>query len=553
MNHDEKKVSDYIDRLNEEKRPREHGSESETPEMEQLFETVRRVRGLKEPSLPQNDYPKKLAFALSKQLSKEKDSKKSRRSWFLSAASIAAVLAIVFILNMASPLGRRNMVYAMEKAFQEVKAYHGFLEIVETNADGKSTLQAVVEVWADKEGHYYVKGLEGPNKDLITVNDGQKKWQIQPEQRQVNIFPAFPDPYHFTFDIGKEIDDVKNALQTEVIDDDMVAGRPAVVMEVTPQGGSPYKIWIDKETKMPLQKQSAMEYGLQYNVSYIKIDFSEAIPKELLAYRVPSGFEEISINPEQLVSNLEEAQGMVGFAPKVPQNIPTDYILDYMAVGTDMKAAKMNYTSQDNKKKVVVLQRKAAGEFKPASMATIGKVDDNIAEIQAPIQDGTGILGGGPYAGATGINAIRWQQEGIEYAVVGNTSLEELALFIKGLTNGTVEFPKEQSLDKPQVEVPVDVEAEEGDQKNADAGHSPWKLDPAFVAQVFVSLKMSPQGIQGEYPIKMEDLKVIHNNGKEAVVEVKGSKIPIKRVYLKRLIRQDATGIWTVVGYDPVE
>ena len=115
-----------------------------------------------------------------------------------------------------------------------------------------------------------------------------------------------------------------------------------------------------------------------------------------------------------------------------------------------------------------------------------------------------------------------------------------------------VVYAMEQSSVKPQVEVPVDLEAEEGDQKNADAGHSPWKLDPAFVAQVFVSLKISPEGIQGEYPIKYEELKIVQNTGKEAVIDVSGSNTPIKRVYLKRLVRQDNTGIWTVVGYDPI-
>ena len=113
-------------------------------------------------------------------------------------------------------------------------------------------------------------------------------------------------------------------------------------------------------------------------------------------------------------------------------------------------------------------------------------------------------------------------------------------------------YAMEQSSIKPQVKVPVDLEAEEGAQKNADAGHSPWKLDPAFVAQVFVSLKISPEGIQGEYPIKYEELKIVQNTGKEVIIDVSGSNTPIKRVYLKRLVRQDNTGIWTVVGYDPI-
>lgn len=85
-----------------------------------------------------------------------------------------------------------------------------------------------------------------------------------------------------------------------------------------------------------------------------------------------------------------------------------------------------------------------------------------------------------------------------------------------------------------------------------DAGHSPWKLDPVYVAQVFVSLKISPEGIEGEYPVSYEDMEVVKNNGIEAVVEISGDNTPVRRVYLKRLIRQDSTGIWTVVGYDPV-
>ena len=103
----------------------------------------------------------------------------------------------------------------------------------------------------------------------------------------------------------------------------------------------------------------------------------------------------------------------------------------------------------------------------------------------------------------------------------------------------------------PKVEVPVNLKIEENSQKSVDEGHSPWRLDPVFVAQVFVSLKIHPEGIKGDYPIKYEELKILKVNEKETVVEVIASKTPIRRVYLKRLIRQDDTGIWTVVGYDP--
>lgn len=102
-----------------------------------------------------------------------------------------------------------------------------------------------------------------------------------------------------------------------------------------------------------------------------------------------------------------------------------------------------------------------------------------------------------------------------------------------------------------QVEVPYDMETEQNSQKSVDEGHSPWRLDAAFVAQVFVSLQISPEGIEGDYPIPYEDFKVTQSSDAEAVVEVTSDESPIGKVYLKRLVRQEEDGIWTVVGYDP--
>jgi outer membrane lipoprotein-sorting protein len=556
MNDEEKKLSSYIDSLNEEKKPLAHEGSAETSEMEELFETVRLVRSLREPNLPVNNFGEKLAQKISNKLVYEKNSKKYRKRWVLGLVSAAAVVVLVVILNFTLLFDKTNMVYAMNKVFKTVKAYHGILEVVETNALGESKLQSKVEVWADKEGRYYIKGLEGSQKNLTTVNNGQVKWQVQLDENEVNIFSAFPDPYSFTFEIGKEIDNIKSAIQTKVVGDEIVAGREAVVMEVTPQGGSTYKIWIDKENKMPLQKQSSMENSLQYKVSYKDLDFAEAIPNELLTYKVPEGFKEIIKNSEMVISSMEEVEKIVGYTPNLPKNIPATYTQSSISVVNDAKVVKINYISPSSKNKVVVLVGKSTSQFNPASMAVLGKINNNLAEIQSPVQNETGVLvGGGAYAGITDITSVRWQEDGFEYAVVGDDTLDELTIFIKGLTNGDVElsYSNEQSLDKPEVDVTVDMNIEKADQKSVDAGHSPWKLDPAFVAQVFVSLKISPEGIAGEYPIKYEELKIIQNTGKDAVVEVSGKKTPIRKVYLKRLIRQDNTGIWTVIGYDPTE
>ena len=39
----------------------------------------------------------------------------------------------------------------------------------------------------------------------------------------------------------------------------------------------------------------------------------------------------------------------------------------------------------------------------------------------------------------------------------------------------------------------------------------------------------------------------------KAIAEITASNTKAKYVYLEKLVRQDPTGIWTVVGFDPVE
>ncbi|MGJ3222569.1 hypothetical protein [Geobacillus thermoleovorans] len=551
MHDNERRLSDYIDQLNAEKKPKDHEHLGADPELQKLFHTVRLVRSLREPAMPERDFPAKLVRAVTDQLVQTKQ-KKKKRAWMASIAGIAAMLTLSLLIHFASLFDHPNIVKAMEKAFQDVNAYHGFLEIVETNAQGKTTTQAKLEIWADKHGRYYIQELEGSNKGLITVNNGQTKWQIRPSEKQVHRFPAFPDPYRFAFELGNEIKGIKQAISTNIIGEEKAANRPSWIVEVTPQGGEPYRIWIDKETRLPLQKQYAMQHGIQYKMTYTKIEWNHAIPEKLLTYHVPKGFQEVNQNPEQIVTNIDEAKEAVGFLPDTVSQIPSGYVQDRIAIIPDKKLVKLYYRALD--KEIVIIQGKAIGEWKLAPTAMVGKIHHQTAEIQSPVVEESGVIGaGGPYAGLTDLHSIRWRQNGFEYAVIGHASLEDLIAFTKELTNGAFEMPthKDSFPFKPKVEVPVDLEREKNDQKNVDAGSSPWKLDPLFVAQVFVSLQMSPGGITGDYPIHYEDLRIIQNNGKEAIVEVDAHNTPIKRVYLKRLIRQDATGIWTVVGYDP--
>jgi outer membrane lipoprotein-sorting protein len=561
----EKRLSEYIDQLNREERPREHRKSSTDPEYDKLLETVRRVKSLREPVWPEEDFEdrlilkavgdtksrtvrgggKRVPVMIGPQPDQRRKSPKATvaRRALLTLAAAAATAAILFTVPGVPFTNRQvSIVKAMEQAAEELKAYHGIIEIVESNALGEIMVQCRREVWSDRQGNYLLKELEGYQKGMITANNGEIRWQLRPEEKMVYLFPAFPDPYRFTFELGKEVKAAKNALSVKKVGEEWVAGREAVILEITPDGGDSYRLWVDKETDLPLQKQSAMQNAVQMKVVYREISFIEEIPAELLVYNPPGGYTEMNTDPEQVLFTMEEAEDMAGFLPVLPKDIPDQYALTRVSYLVNSKAIKLTYDNQVVGLTVVIQQTRAGEELKPDPMAQIGVVKEKQAEI---LHD---------YLGQAGVNSIRWQEGEMEYRVYGSLSPEKLADFVKLISKGELILPsdEEESAEEPQIEVSYDLERETNDQKSVDAGHSPWRLDPAFVAQVFANLLIAPEGIEGDYKIPYEAVKIVENNGISAVAEIDSKESIASRIYMKRLVRQDDSGIWTVVGYDPV-
>jgi len=560
-----RRIDRYINTLNKEKRPLEHGIKAYSEEHDRLTGVVRRVKALGEIKYPNEDFEKRLIKAVTAEIPSGNEATDGGRiatgtersngmrliksAVAITAAAFVAAFIMLSVADQCSPKESSSFVYAMEKAMQAIKAYHGIIEYSEINGLGETVLQSKKEVWADSKGNYYVKELEGVSKGCITVNNGQMKWQIRQKEQVAYIFQSFPDPYRFSFELGRELEDVRRALTIKEVGEDSISGRETLILEITPDAGLPYRLWIDKESKLPLQRESAMQNALMYKMSYSFIEFADAIPDELLSYELPAGFAEINNSQQQLVAGIEEARKITGIQILLPDKIPDGYFLDKIAVVKSEPSIQLYYNKKESiamtdsvqggfqkTNPLVVIKGSPAGEFKPEPGSLLGQIGGSRAEI---IDDGL-------------IVSVRWQQEDMEYTVLGNDSMEVIKAFIRGMTDGEllIRENNRQSAEEPQIKVEVDFEAEENQQKNVDAGHSPWLLDPVYVSQVFASLLLSPEGITGDYPVPYEAIELVENDGVSARAVIHDDKSVARVVYLKRLVRQDDTGIWTVIGYD---
>ncbi len=516
MNNPEKRISDYIDTLNEEREPEKHRGAADTTELEKLLATVRLVRALREPALPDPGYPQRLTNAVADQIQRNNPTGRisiiaagrARRRWLLpSVAAMIAGVLLFAVLTSWTGLFNRDVAYAMEKAVAQLTNYYGVLEMRSKNAAGEEWMIRRVELWSEGE-KYALRQDDG----ALTVNNGERKWQVRPQSKEVALLPLVPDPARNGFDLRDEAKRARQYPHT-VVGSEMIAGRQTTKLEISPPGGLTYYLWIDAETNLPVQLQTAMQNALQTTFTFVSFEPNTRIDPEIFTYQPPEGYQVVEEDPGQLVATVEEAATISRLTPLLPKEAPA-------RIFAFKDRIVLDYGN------TTIVETAARGPFEPVANAALGTAAGGTLEVW--------------------LERLRWRQDGLEIQAEGGRRVELARQIAAGLA---LPDAGNSLVSKARVKAPVDLEIVKADQQQVDRGSSPWQLDPLQVALTFVNLKVSPEGIQGEPKIPMSSFKLATNNGVEAVVEVAAG--PVKQVYLRRLVRQDETGIWSVVGYDP--
>jgi len=497
----EERLDRMIDALNEERRPPQPGD----PETAELLVVARMLRAMREPAAPSPAFPQRLRAAVERQV-------RAPRRWFVPAAA-ALVAALVLIAVFVpwpglpwAPQGDVDVVHAMERAVAGLQSYHGVLEKRAFNAAGEQWLVRRTEIWA--EGDKYATR---DDTGVLTVNDGERRWQVRPAERLVVVLPLLPDPR--AFDLH---DEARRALQYphEVMGAEQVAGREAVRVRITPPGGLPYDLWVDAHTHLPLRLRTAMQNGLQTETTFVRLEANAPVDPSLFTFRVPEGYRVQEDNPGQLVDTPAEAAAIAGFTPLMPDEPPSRIL-----------AARERVVLEYGE--TVIVEEPARGAFEPAPNGAVGSAGDAPLEVLS--------------------ESLRWRQQGLEIRVEGPRRVELARAIAPDLKLPEPGGGGSDDGFSPQVQVSVDMEIERNSQQQVDRGSSPWMVDPAQVAAAFL-LGRNTKGIGDPAALVDEHVRVTRNDGVRAVVEVEVGEIA--RVYLERLVRQDETGIWTVVGYD---
>ncbi len=475
--------------------------------------------------------------------------------WVLPAAAvvIAGAILVAFLTNGAG-LGHRDVAYAMQQAVSQLSSYHGVLEIRTVNAAGKVVDSEREEIWWE-QGKDATRDDGGWFDGILTVNNGQLFWQVRPQEKVVEVIASPPlRVAQTTDDLGNLRYESERALRYPhaVVGTEVIAGRQTQKLQISPPGGLSYFLWIDTATNLPMQLQSAvmgtmMGCGLQTTSTFLSFEPNARIDPAIFTYDLPEGYRVINDDQKQLMTTVQRAAAVSGLTPLLPTQKPNrifayrgHVILDYGDVVISETAAP---------------PRPLRGGF-----------------FDGPAYDGAllGTAAGGLLEVIPEAN-FRWRQQGIDVEVEGSQTEQMVALAREITPDLTLPDPNADLVGQAKVNLPEDLPGARADQllvgQNFVASDETVPYDVAFT---FVNSKLSPPGTfsvlkpsdctwngtgippkgwSGTPKIPYTSFNLVADNGVEAVVAVADGQI--RQVYLKRLVRQDDTGVWSVVGYDP--
>lgn len=458
----------------------------------ELLAMARLVKRLGRPADPSLDFARRMnAAALPPR----------RRRWLALPAAVAVVTAVALGLTFNPFAPSYTVVQAMEQKVAQIDSYHAVIEHRYQYPNPTMNIIKTEEVWF--AGDRYAWNDPGVQE---VISDGEHEWRVNHEMQAVWAdFPLTPLLHPFQpANLIKAVADLPYVIEGH----DEIAGRPTTRVRFKTPDFESYRIWIENQTKLPLQIEMKFWDGMVTTTAYktfelnLKIDPSHFTAPAYAGYRVESN--------GRRVATIAEAAALAGFQPILPQESPKLIVVRGHEI--TMGFGDVAIAQQATPYKLVANQRQSYG------WSGIG-----------PVQ--------------TGGKSDLWWNQGVGIHVSGSERTVDLARQIApDITLPYEPYRNPYLISLIEEPVKVDMEAAMA----AEVAHA---QNFAAGSDRYFALGVAKRFVQEQGAAVPESaFREAGNNRAEAIVTV--SEGPISKVYLRRVARQDDQGLWWVIGYD---
>ena len=195
----------------------------------------------------------------------------------------------------------------------------------------------------------------------FTVSDDENMWICDPQQNTVVIMKLSETSKQNEMDYQKIIEMMLNGSDFSLAGVEKFDGRTAYIIDMSPKDESYWgmfgdmKVWIDKETWMPLKMEMRDADGNpMYSTEYRNFHINTGISDDEFQFEVPEGAEVQTMDMNKLVlpqaMTLEEAQEEATFDILVPSYLPDGHEFeDAMVIQGFVETVSLTYKNDDER------------------------------------------------------------------------------------------------------------------------------------------------------------------------------------------------------------
>ncbi|HJH31699.1 MAG TPA: outer membrane lipoprotein-sorting protein [Methanosarcinaceae archaeon] len=195
----------------------------------------------------------------------------------------------------------------------------------------------------------------------LSVSDGETVWTYDPQQNTVIVMEMPDRPEQNGQDYLKLIGMMMNESDFSLEGTEKVDGRTTYIIDMSPKDESDsgmfgdMKVWVDKETWMPLKMELKDADGNpMYSMEYRNFQINTGISDEEFQFEIPEGAEVQTMDMDEFVMpesiTLEEAREEATFDILVPSYLPDGYEFDHaMVIQGFVEIVSLTYKNDDER------------------------------------------------------------------------------------------------------------------------------------------------------------------------------------------------------------
>jgi len=302
-----------------------------------------------------------------------------------------------------------------------------------TSYIGEQTQESELLILQKKPNKAKTVSIE-PEEDAGTfmVSDGEFMWTYAPKTNTVMKMEMPETPAAGEMDYIRIIGDFLNETDVSLLGVEEIDGRSAYLLETSPKEEEEenlfvegVKIWIDKETWMPLRYEMYDSSGdMMIKIEIRDLEVNAGIPDSEFVFEIPEGANVKTVDMDSFEipgeMTLEEAGGAVGFEILVPKYLPEGYEFNHATTYNNCEIVPEGQAAE------TAILTYMKGEASVLITETVYEAESPEAAIMNTAEDITINGRNGKYLAFGDMKILNWEIGDVDLSLTASLEKDEL-------------------------------------------------------------------------------------------------------------------------------